>query len=145
MLYSQIKGSTGIEILHSAAHSSSRLHVFLFRGVGVRQYLSALSLPSIRKEIQASKGKGNLPSAYFFLFTLETEFFLWGHFFFLCLALSATTDKLLNHSNRGMADIFPGVSEKKIRELVCYLYYQRMTSCFPGGTEGVTHFTKQNH
>lgn len=42
--YSQIKGSTGIEILHSAVYSSSRLGGFLFQGVGVWQYLSALSL-----------------------------------------------------------------------------------------------------
>lgn len=33
---------------------------------------------------------------------------------FLQLALSATTDKLLNHSNRGMSDILPGVTEKII-------------------------------
>lgn len=33
----------------------------------------------------------------------------------MSLSLSATTDKLLYHSNRGMADIFRGVSGKKQR------------------------------
>lgn len=67
-------------------------------------------LRSIRKAILAFKGKRNLPSAFFFFVYLGDRMI----FSFLWLALSATTDKLLNHSDRGTAGLFPGVFEKRI-------------------------------
>lgn len=65
---------------------------------------------ALGKKSSLSKGREICPQHFFFFIYLGDGMI----FRFLLLALSATTDKLLNHSDRGMAGIFPGAVEKRI-------------------------------